>query len=108
MKIKSKLGVALVALVASLASSGTASAAFIARGAFGPSAITYGFTGVPNLTTVVVAGNLTVSGGEKRSDLFDPPGPMDIENYTNIGFANPPSGQTIRFDFAAPVSAVGV
>jgi hypothetical protein len=54
-----------------------------------------------------VSGNLTVTGGEARNDVFDPVGPMDVQNYTNIGNFNPPAGQTIRFDFASLVSAVG-
>ncbi len=96
------------AAIAGAVSVPVANANFIAREDFTGSAIDVDFSdgvvGAPSY----ISGILTVSGGVTQTNLFDPPGPMDIFNYTNNGENGTPIGGVIRLDFATEVSAVGV
>ena len=96
------------AVVAGAVSMPVANANIIAREDFAGSAIDVDFSDGVDGAPTYISGILTVSGGVTQTNLFDPPGPMDIFNYTNNGANGTPIGGVIRLDFATEVSAVGV
>ncbi|XOV90571.1 MAG: hypothetical protein ACFHX7_11975 [Pseudomonadota bacterium] len=75
----------------------------IAFGDFDATAVIYDFNAATPNALTAGDGFVTFSDGEVRDSS---PG-SNGNSYSNVGSYNPPSGGFLRFDFSAPVSAVG-